>query len=336
MRLSTWVLCNFIVCVFCFRSTAGGTCNSDSDCNSELRGKCCSGNCKRRISCNGYCWSDEHCDTSRGEICEQRRCTATSTRQPTVVHGTCNSDSDCNSELREKCCSGNCKRRISGCGYCLRDEHCDTSRGERCEQRRCTATSTRQPTVVHGTCNSDSDCNSELREKCCGGNCKRRMSCRGYCWSDEHCDTLRGERCDKATCKNISTSINLTEDFGNNESEQEEYSSSGISGGKVFLLTVLPIVAFLAAALIYCKRSRRLQTPPSNGETTEARQPTQTNIPDEVSSHEVVVINMENPWRPDAPPPYHTLAFDVNQAADQEPAPPSYEEAVRNSTDTLV
>ena len=178
---------------------------------------------------------------------------------------------------------------------------------------------------------------TELREKCCGGNCKRRISgCRGYCLRDEHCDTLRGERCDKATCKNISTSINRTEDFGNNESEQEEYSSSGISGGKVFLLTVLPIVAFLTTALIYCTRSRRLQTPPSNGETTEARQPFQTNIPDEVSSHEVVVINMENPWRPDAPPPYHTLAFDVNQAADQEPAPPSYEEAVRNSTDTLV
>ena len=224
MRLSTWVLCNFIVCVLCFRSTAGGTCNSTSDCN--LGGK----------------W-----DHVRSE-------------------------------------------------------------------------------------------------KCCSGNCKRWFSCRGSCWSDGDCDTLRGERCEILTCKNISTSHtispphHLTEDFGNNEIEhaQEEYSSSGISGGKVFLLTVLPIVAFLAAALIYCKRSRRLQTPPSNGETTEARQPTQTNIPDEVSSHEVVVINMENPWRPDAPPPYHTLAFDVNQAADQEPAPPSYEEAVRNSTETLV
>ena len=119
---------------------------------------------------------------------------------------------------------------------------------------------------------------------------------------------------------------------------------------KIVLIIFFAAVASVISCLYHmCKKARKppaLATQNSQATTGVAGEATNTDqemgpTGNSVSNGGVVIAVLEvhevpPPLPPNAPPPYSTLEFEPQQRNENEEQPPSYDEAVGNSTIALV
>lgn len=185
------------------------------------------------------------------------------------------------------------------------------------------------PTAFLTKCTEDDECHPATA--CCAGQCSGRKNCAGTCVRTSDCDEEKGETCQNSSCR-ITQTCNLDSDcYGNevcdtrrgicvrsNKTADKEGTSNSVSFSSSTLGIIVMLVClgfcFAICILVNCAKKSRRAERPQRGRTDAS-----TSVAGESGDPSTVT--------PDAPPSYESLTFD-RQA---EPAPPTYDEAVRLS-----
>ena len=250
------------------------------------------------------------------------------------VHSQCNDDSEC--DQRKVCCGGFCASRLVCGRRCTSDADCPY--GHECDS-------------YSGKCKTPT--NSPTWPWFPGFPTSKPTLFKWYtpdidrCYWDGDC---YGKTCVDGQC------VDRKDDYNDNDTTHDS-DGGGLSWSttKIVAIVFFAAVAAVISCLYHmCKNARKppvLATQNSQaatrvvGEGTNTAQGTdhQMGLTGNAVSNGGVVIAVEEvnevspPLPPGAPPPYCTLEFEPQQRNEnEEQPPPSYDEAVANSTMALV
>lgn len=270
----------------------------------------------------------------------------------------CSSEDSCDfgfectskSDAYKRCCDGKCVTRRFCDGFCTTNSHCGPNENCDLKHSKCYSTST---TPTTSTCKYPHHCSGSYKNCCsnkcvyhryCDSHCSKPSDCaadeyciytrctkkhlkpEGYCDTSEihkcpqynqycgqnnkceYCDCAKGEKCGyDGKCQ---------------KKDPTSFSPASIAG-----LAAVVVIGSCIACGIYCGCARRV-----------GRQPARAQVPAPTTRQDIALNDVHlaetgetpssPPVLPGGPPPYESLErLDVIE----EPPPPTYEEAVRNS-----
>ncbi|KXJ09014.1 protein psiM [Exaiptasia diaphana] len=256
----------------------------------------------------------------------------------------CQNVLDCKgtSDGYQNCCVGKCVYHKFCDGYCSHKRHCAPN--ENCISYQCSKD--------EQDCRYPYECSGSYKN-CCNNKCVGRRYCDEYCSRKSDCSTDEyciSNKCSKSKPFGYCDSENTCEHYlqfcsVNNKCEYcdcakgekcgtdgkcQTKDSMSFSPASIAGLAAVVVIGSCIACGIYCGCARRIgRQPRAQLQLPASRQDVSLNV---VPDAEAVETPASPPILPGGPPPYHSLErLDVTE----EPPPPSYEEAVRNSHKNL-
>ncbi|EDO43214.1 predicted protein [Nematostella vectensis] len=206
------------------------------------------------------------------------------------------------------CCEGKCSRRAYCNGYCVYDRHCDETKDEVCSLSSQCYHKDNVATRPKGFCRFSSDCPAKQQCDIHANQCVDRNPCN---------DCGRDEVCIDGKCEKNSSSD----------------STLSFSPGSIVGFLIILVIGGIFSATLYKICGKRRNHPPQSSAHTPQPAPAVTSQPQDHLTRDPEPTPDINtlPLPADAPPPYHSITF--NDVPEQ--APPTYQEALRNSQNSL-